>query len=292
MKRLTAPPGPEHGERIAKVLARAGLCSRRDAERWIAAGRVALNGVVLMTPAVIVGPRDRVAVDGVPLPERERTRLWLYHKPKGLVTTARDPEGRRTVFDALPPDLPRVVAVGRLDINSEGLLLLTNDGGLARVLELPATGWLRRYRVRAHGTITEAELQSLRNGVAIDGVRYGAVEATLDRVQATNLWLTLALREGKNREVKRLLAHLGLSTNRLIRVSYGPFQLGDLRAGEVREVRGKVLRDQLGRKLAVAAGADFTAPIRQAAPRDSASRPSAPVPAKRSRTRAFTTGSA
>jgi 23S rRNA pseudouridine2605 synthase len=253
---------PHAGERIAKVLARAGLCSRRDAERWIAAGRVAVNGETLTSPALNVGPRDRISVDGHPLPARERTRLWLYHKPKGLVTTARDPEGRRTVFAALPSDLPRVVAVGRLDINTEGLLLLTNDGGLARVLELPATGWLRRYRVRAHGPVTQDALDALKDGVAIDGVLYGAVEAAIDKVQGSNAWLTLGLREGKNREVKRLLAHLGLAANRLIRVSYGPFQLGDLAPGEVREVRGRVLRDQLGPKLADAAGADFDAPVR------------------------------
>ncbi len=268
---------PATGERIAKVIARAGLCSRRDAERWIADGRVAVNGRVLTSPAVNVGPADRIAVDGVALPARERTRLWLYHKPKGLVTTTRDPDGRPTVFAALPPDIPRVVAVGRLDINTEGLLLLTNDGGLARLLELPSTGWLRRYRVRAHGSISQETLDQLASGVTIDGVTYGAVEATLDRSQGSNLWLTLGLREGKNREVKRVLAHLGLATTRLIRISYGPFQLGELKSGALVEIRGRVLRDQLGAKLAAAAHADFTAPLRPPP------KPPAPPAAKRAK---------
>jgi len=251
----------DRGERIAKVMARAGLCSRREAESWIEAGRVELNGKVLTTPAVTVTADDKVVVDGSPLPTRERTRLWLYHKPRGLVTTNKDPEGRPTVFQKLPRDLPRVLTVGRLDINTEGLLLLTNDGGLARVLELPATGWLRRYRVRAFGRVTQADLDGLQDGIAIDGVLYGAIEATLDKEQGDNIWMTVALREAKNREVKRVLEHLGLSVNRLIRVSYGPFQLMDLGEGEVREIRGRVLRDQLGEKLAEEAGADFEAPI-------------------------------
>src|ERR1700690_3765832 len=254
------------GERIAKVMARAGLASRREAEVWIAAGRVAVNGAVISSPALNVTPADRIAVDGQPLPVAERTRLFRYHKPRGLVTTNSDPEGRPTIFAALPKALPRLISIGRLDINTEGLLLLTNDGGLARVLELPATGWLRRYRVRAHGKVTQPALDSLKDGVAIDGVMYGAVEAVLDRVQGSNLWLTLGLREGKNREIKKLLAHLDLDTNRLIRVSYGPFQIGDLIPGEVREIRGRVLRDQLGAKLARAAGADFEAPLRPAPP--------------------------
>src|ERR1700734_2236771 len=249
------------GQRIAKVMARAGVCSRRDAEAWIAEGRVAVNGEVLKSPAFNVSETDNVQVDGKPLAAPERTRLFLFHKPRGLVTTARDPEGRQTVFAVLPPDLPRLVEIGRLDINAEGLLLLTNDGGLARVLELPSTGWLRRYRVRAHGIIDQAALDRLAGGVTIDGVDYLGVEATLDREQGSNAWLTLGLREGKNREIKKILEHLGLAVNRLIRVSFGPFELGDLPEGEVMEVRTRVLRDQLGVKLAKEANVDFDAPV-------------------------------
>jgi 23S rRNA pseudouridine2605 synthase len=248
------------GERIAKVIARAGLASRREAEAWIAAGRVAVNGRTIASAALNVGPRDKIAVDGQPLPARERTRLWLYHKPRGLVTTARDPQGRTTVFDVLPPELPRVVSVGRLDLNTEGLLLLTNDGGLARVLAHPSTAWLRRYRVRAFGEVDVAKLQALKDGIEIDGFQYGPIEAVLDRQQGDNAWLTLGLREGKNREVRRVLEHLGLSVNRLIRLSFGPFQLGDLGEGAVEEIRTRYLKDQLG-SLAEKAECDFDAPM-------------------------------
>ena len=264
-RRLLDAPGARssekrEGQRIAKVMARAGLCSRRDAEAWIAEGRVVVNGKTLDSPAFNVTPEDDVRVDGKPLAAPERTRLFLYNKPRGLATTARDPQGRPTIFEQLPQDLPRVVAVGRLDINTEGLMLLTNDGGLARVLELPSTGWLRRYRVRAHGEIAQAPLDALREGVTIDGVDYAGIEAALDRAQGSNVWMTMGLREGKNREIKKVLEHLGLAVNRLIRISFGPFQLGDLEEGAVEEVRTRVLRDQLGPKLAREAGADFDAP--------------------------------
>lgn len=248
-------------ERIAKRMARAGLCSRRVAETWIADGRVVLNGKVLDTPAITVGDKDKIEVDGKLLQGKERTRLWLYHKPSGLVTTDRDPEGRKTVFEALPESLPRVLSVGRLDINTEGLLLLTNDGGLSRVLELPKTGWLRKYRVRAYGAVTQEQLDTLKDGIAVDGVLYGPIEATIDRAQGSNVWINIQFREGKNREVKEVLGSLGLSVNRLIRISYGPFQLGDLPKGTVREIRGRMLRDQLGEKLIEESGADFEAPI-------------------------------
>ena len=249
------------GERIAKVIARAGLASRREAEAWIAAGRVAVNGAKIASPALNVTSADKIIVDGKPLPGAERTRLFLYHKPRGLVTTSADPQGRPTIFGALPKDLPRLISVGRLDLSTEGLLLLTNDGGLARALELPATGWLRRYRVRAHGRVTQAQLDELRDGVTVEGVNYGPIEATLDREQPSNVWITFAIREGKNREVRNVLRHLGLHVARLIRVSFGPFQLGELAEGEISEVPTRVLRDQLGEKLARLAGADFTGPV-------------------------------
>ena len=249
------------GERIAKVIARAGLASRREAEAWIAAGRVAVNGVVIDSPARNVTVADSVSIDGKTLPAPERTRLLLYHKPRGLLTTRVDPKGRPTVFERLPKNLPRLISVGRLDFNTEGLLLLTNDGTLARLLELPATGWLRRYRVRAHGSVTQAKLDELRGGVDIDGIHYGKVEATIDRIQGSNLWLTFAIREGKNREVRNVLGHLGLTVARLIRVSFGPFQLGDLAEGAAEEVPTRVLREQLGERLVALSGADFSAPL-------------------------------
>ncbi len=241
---------PNEPVRIAKALARAGLCSRREAERWIAQGRVSVNGEMLASPARDVTHRDRIEVDGQELPTPEPPRLWRYHKPKGLVTTHRDPEGRKTVFETLPEHLPRVVSVGRLDVSTEGLLLLTNDGALARHLELPATGWLRRYRVRAHGTVTQEALDRLKNGIEIGGVRYGPIEAALNKVQGSNVWLNIGLREGKNREVRTILEHLGLTVNRLIRISFGPFQLLDLEPGGVEAVRRRVLIDQLGRQVA------------------------------------------
>ena len=242
-----SPSGPM---RIAKAMARAGLCSRRDAERWIAEGRVAVNGKVLASPALDVGPSDKIVIDGQPLPTQEPPKLWRYHKPKGLVTTHKDPEGRPTVFDKLPKEMGRVISIGRLDFNTEGLLLLTNDGALARHMELPGTGWLRRYRVRAHGRVTQEDLDRLKAGVEIEGVRYGPVEAMLDKQQGANVWLSIGLREGKNREVRKILGTLGLDVNRLIRISFGPFQLLDLAPGTVEPVKARVLADQLGATLA------------------------------------------
>jgi 23S rRNA pseudouridine2605 synthase len=253
------------GERISKIMARAGVASRRDCERMIMEGRVSLNGKVLTTPAINCMPSDQIEVDGEPISSIERTRLWIYYKPAGLVTTNHDPEGRPTVFDNLPAELPRVISVGRLDINTEGLLLLTNDGGLARMLELPTTGWLRRYRVRAHGAIDQARLDELKDGIAVDGIFYGAIEATLDREQGANVWITMGLREGKNREIKNVLGALGLDVNRLIRISYGPFQLGELEDGQVVEVKSRTLRDQLGPRLIAEANANFEAPIHNVA---------------------------
>ncbi|MFM9848591.1 MAG: pseudouridine synthase [Hyphomicrobiaceae bacterium] len=241
---------PTETMRIAKAMARAGLCSRRDAERWIEAGRVSVNGELLKSPARDVNPSDTVLVDGKPLPAAEPVRLWRYHKTRGVVTTHRDPEGRPTVFGKLPPEMPRVMSVGRLDLNTEGLLLLTNDGALARHLELPSTGWLRRYRVRAHGKVTQEALDKLKDGIEVDGVRYGPIEAKLDSTQGSNVWMTLSLREGKNREVRNVLSTLSLDVNRLIRLSFGPFQLLDLAPGAVEVVPRRILADQLGLKLA------------------------------------------
>lgn len=239
------------GERIAKVLARAGVASRREAERMIAAGLVAVNGRVIDSPALNVTKQDWISVEGKPLAEKEPARLWLYYKPIGLVTTASDEKGRETVFDRLPPELPRVMPVGRLDLNSEGLLLLTNDGELKRRLELPSTGWLRKYRVRVNGRPDEPMLEPLRRGIVVEGEKFQPMAVTLDRQQGANAWLTLGLREGRNREIRRAMGAVGLTVNRLIRISYGPFRLDNLQPGEVDEVKPRVLRDQLGLKAEV-----------------------------------------
>lgn len=233
------------GERIAKVMARAGLCSRRDAEVWIKEGRVKVDGKVLESPAFCVTLQNHILVDDKPLPETEMARLWLYYKPKGLVTSHKDEKGRATIFESLPKDLPRVISVGRLDLNSEGLLLLTNDGELARHLELPATGWVRRYRVRVHGKVDVAELQKLTKGLTIKEIRYGSITATLDRQKGDNAWLTVSLQEGKNRELRRVFEFLGWPVSRLIRTSYGPFQLGTLSPGETKSIPPRILKEQL-----------------------------------------------
>lgn len=236
----------DRAERIAKVMARAGLCSRRDAERWIAEGRVRVNGAILKTPAFTVGPDDAIVVDCKPLPRAQAPRLFLYHKPAGLVTTARDEKNRPTVFGNLPLRLPRVVSVGRLDLNSEGLLLLTNDGGLARYLELPANAWKRRYRVRVHGTVRAGDLAKLARGVTVEGMKYGPIEATMEEARTgANVWLVMTLQEGKNREIRKVLAHLGLQVNRLIRTAYGPFELGNLPRGSAAEVAPQILKERV-----------------------------------------------
>ena len=265
------PEGAPPGERIAKVLSRRGIASRREAERLIETGEVAVNGKVITSPALNVTARDRITVSGKALPEEEPARLWLYYKPEGLVTSAADEKGRDTVFDHLPEDMPRVMSIGRLDLNSEGLLLLTNDGGLKRRLELPSTGWLRKYRVRVNGNPTDDQLEPLRRGITIEGERFQPMQVTLDRIQGANAWLTVGLREGRNREIRRTMNAVGLYVNRLIRVSYGPFRLNEMRPGEVEEVRPKVLREQLG---ALAGGDAATAPA--PAPSAAARKPSRP----------------
>jgi 23S rRNA pseudouridine2605 synthase len=279
---------PKAGERIAKVLSRAGVASRREAERMIERGEVAVNGAVITSPALDVLPTDRITVNGSPVTAPEAPRLWLYYKPEGLVTSNADEKGRATVFDRLPPDLPRVMAVGRLDLNSEGLLLLTNDGELKRRLELPSTGWLRKYRVRIKGNPTDPDLDPLRQGITVDGERFQPMTVTLDRVQGANAWLTVGLREGKNREIRRAMTHLGLTVNRLIRISYGPFRLNDMEPGAVEEVKAKVLREQLGLDEGAdpATGTAKAKPRRVLAPRGTASgagaaaKPAARAPAE------------
>ncbi|HPD91742.1 MAG TPA: pseudouridine synthase [Pararhodobacter sp.] len=264
------PPKPQTqgGERIAKVLARAGVASRRSAEAMILEGRVSVNGAPIDSPALNVTPRDRIVVDGKPLGAKEPTRVWLYHKPLGLVTSEKDEKGRETVFDTLPEGMPRVLSIGRLDLNSEGLLLLTNDGDLKRRLELPSTGWLRKYRVRVNGAPTEAMLAPLKQGVTIDGERFHPMLVAIDRQQGANAWLTIGLREGRNREIRRALDSVGLTVNRLIRTAYGPFQLGDLAPGAVEELRPRVLRDQLGLSAdEVADGRAPAPPAKKTAPR-------------------------
>ena len=236
-------------ERIAKRMARAGLCSRRDAESWIRAGRVMVNDTLLETPAYIVGPEDKIIVDNKPLPNPEATRLWRYYKPRGLVVSHRDEQNRESIFDRIENRLPRVMSVGRLDLDSEGMILLTNDGGLARHLELPNTGWIRKYRVRIYGRVDEKQLEKLKDGITIDGIHYGSLLARLDKQLTSNAWLTIAIKEGKNREIRRVMEYLGYSVSRLIRTSYGPFQLGNMEEDDLKEVKQVVLREQLGQAV-------------------------------------------
>lgn len=236
-------------ERLAKFMARSGVCSRRQAEEYILQKRVTVNGEIVESPAFNVTGDEKILFDGEKLPEIQQTRLWLYHKPTGLVTTHKDEKERPTVFDNLPAGMPRVISVGRLDLNSEGLLLLTNNGELSRKLELPSNGWLRRYKVRVHGAVDDKKLKALLKGTVIDGVEYGPVKTEIESTQGSNSWLLVTLSEGKNREIRKVMKSIGLDVARLIRLSYGPFQLGSLKKGEVREVPAKVLKEQLGGKF-------------------------------------------
>jgi len=233
-------------ERIAKKLSRAGVCSRREAERWIADGRIKVNNVILSTPATNVSEKDKILVDNIPLPKPSLTKIWRFHKPKGCLVTENDPKGRKTIFQILPKSLPRVISVGRLDYDSEGLLLLTNDGTISRKLELPSTGWLRKYKVRVHGIVDKSALLKIKDGIKLDNFKTGPIEASLEIQKGTNAWILIGIREGKNREIRRIMDHLGYPVNRLIRLSYGPFQLGNLKSGEVLEINKNVIKNQLG----------------------------------------------
>ena len=233
-------------ERIAKKLSRAGVCSRREAERWIADGRIKVNNVILSTPATNVSEKDKILVDNIPLPKPSLSKIWRFHKPKGCLVTENDPKGRKTIFQILPKSLPRVISVGRLDYDSEGLLLLTNDGAISRKLELPSTGWLRKYKVRVHGIVDKSALLKIKDGIKLDNFKTGPIEASLEIQKGTNAWILIGIREGKNREIRRIMDHLGYPVNRLIRLSYGPFQLGNLKSGEVLEINKNVIKNQLG----------------------------------------------
>ncbi len=240
---------PPKGDRIAKVMARAGLCSRREAERWIVAGRVKVDGKLIDSPALTVTDANVIVVDEVQISERQETKLWRYHKPQGLIVSHDDPEGRATVFEKMPPEMPRVISVGRLDYNSEGLMMMTNNGELARYMEKPQTGWIRSYRVRVNGRVNQAELDELKNGVTISGIRYGAIKATLDSQKGANAWITFSLTEGKNREIRVVMEHLGYQVTRLIRTAYGPFQLGKMERGAVTEVGRRMLKDSVPKEF-------------------------------------------